>query len=107
MTNDLWGILQNNPDLKEGLDEDTLAVATSGGNSTKRMSIRGGNFHKVINGREVSTIEDNHVEVVIVKMAHNASRTFYEGEYEEGILNYLMKKYQHLKLKTVMFVDLV
>tara|TARA_R110002124_G_scaffold112106_2_gene266100 strand:+ start:919 stop:1731 length:813 start_codon:yes stop_codon:yes gene_type:complete len=84
MTNDLWGILQNNPDLKEGLDEDTLAVATSGGNSTKRMSIRGGNFHKVINGREVSTIEDNHVEVVIVKMAHNASRTFYEGEYEEG-----------------------
>lgn len=84
MTNDLWDILQNNPDLKEGLDEDTLAVATSGGNSTKRMSIRGGNFHKVINGREVSTIEDNHVEVVIVKMAHNASRTFYEGEYEEG-----------------------
>ena len=75
MTNDLWDILQNNPDLKEGLDEDTLAVATSGGNSTKRISIRGGNFSKVVNGKEVSTMEDNHIRVVIVKMAHNASRT--------------------------------
>ncbi len=46
MTNDLWDILQDNPDLKTGLDEDTLAVATSGGNATKRISIRGGSFHK-------------------------------------------------------------
>tara|TARA_R100000963_G_scaffold35082_1_gene31778 strand:- start:1162 stop:1974 length:813 start_codon:yes stop_codon:yes gene_type:complete len=84
MTNDLWGILQNNPDLKTGLDEDTLAVATSGGDSTKRISIRGGNFHKVVNGKEVSTIEDNYIKVIIVKMAHTASRTFYEGVYEEG-----------------------
>tara|TARA_R100001086_G_scaffold6098_1_gene3822 strand:- start:2697 stop:3509 length:813 start_codon:yes stop_codon:yes gene_type:complete len=84
MTNDLWDILQDNPDLKTGLDEDTLAVATSGGNATKRISIRGGSFHKVINGREVSTIEDNHMQVIVVKMAHNASRTFYDGEYEEG-----------------------
>lgn len=84
MTNDLWDILQNNPDLKTGLDEDTLAVATSGGNAVKRISIRNGNFHKVINGREVSTMEDSHIQVIIVKMAHNASRTFYEGEYEEG-----------------------
>ena len=84
MTNDLWDILQNNPDLEKGLDEDTLAVSTSGGNNTKRISIRGGNFHKIINGREVSTIEDTYIDVIIVKMAHNASRTFYEGEYKEG-----------------------
>jgi len=85
MTDDLWGILQNNPDLQEGLDEDTLAVASGGGrDSTKRISIRDKNFHKVVNGKEISTIEDNYMNVIIVKMAHNASRTFYEGEYEEG-----------------------
>jgi|TARA_R110000782_G_scaffold6579_1_gene22613 hypothetical protein len=84
MTNDLWDILQNNPSLQTDLDEDTIAVATSGSDSTKRISIRGGSFHKVVDGKEVSTVEDDYMKVIIVKMAHVASRTYYEGAYEEG-----------------------
>jgi hypothetical protein len=84
MTNDLQDILHNNPAIK-GLDEDTLAVAKgSYGSNTKRISIRGKNFHKVVNGQEIATIEDNEIHVIIVKMAHTAARTFYAEAYVEG-----------------------
>ena len=85
MSTDLQTILQNNPALVQtGLDEDTLAVAGGATSGAKRISIRGKNFHKVVNGKEVSTIEDNFMNVVVVKMAHNASRTFYASSYKEG-----------------------
>ena len=85
MSTDLQTILQNNPAIVQtGLDEDTLAVAGGATSGAKRISIRGKNFHKVVNGKEVSTIEDNHMNVVIVKMAHTASRTFYASSYKEG-----------------------
>ena len=66
MTNDLQDILHKNPTLVEkGLDEDTLAVAKgSYGSNSKRISIRGKNFHKVVNGQEIATIEDNHIKRV-------------------------------------------
>ena len=84
MTNDLQDIIHKNPAVK-GLDEDTLAVAKGGYSSnTKRISIRGKNFHKVVNGQEIATIEDNEIHVIIVKMAHTAARTFYAEAYVEG-----------------------
>ena len=81
---ELKAILKNNPDLS--LDEDTLAVANSGyGNVTKRISLRGGEFRKLIAGQEIS-MGDNPttMQVVIVKMAHSASRSYYSHAYEEG-----------------------
>ena len=87
MSNELATILQNNPALVQtGLDADTLAVA--GGGQTegnKRISIRGGVFRKLVGGKEVSAIEDRHMNVIVVKMAHNASRTFYADAYKEGV----------------------
>ena len=79
MANELANILQNNPAVVQtGLDEDTLAVAGgNAGSGSKRISIRGKNFHKVVNGKEVATIEDNFMDVIIVKMSHTAARTFY------------------------------
>jgi hypothetical protein len=70
-----------------GLDEDTLAVAggsvaTSNGN--KRISIAGGVFRKMANGKEVGAIEDRHMNVIFVKMAHDPSRAFYAEAYKEG-----------------------
>ena len=35
-------------------------------------------------GKEIGAIEDRHMNVVIVKMAHSASRTFYSQGYKEG-----------------------
>ena len=67
----------------EGLDEDTLAVA-GGARSNKRISIKGGVFRKYSGGKEIGAIEDRHMNVIFVKMAHKASRMFYEGAYQEG-----------------------
>lgn len=65
------------------LDDDTLAVAGSGANN-KRISIKGGVFRKVVGGKEVGSIEDRHMNVVFVKMAHSPSRTYYAQGYVEG-----------------------
>jgi hypothetical protein len=67
----------------EGLDEDTLAVA-GGVRQSKRISIKGGVFRKYAGGKEIGAIEDRHMNVIFVKMAHKASRMFYEGIYQEG-----------------------
>jgi hypothetical protein len=85
MSNELANILANNPSLIEtGLDEDTLAVAGGSGNQSKRLSIKGGVFRKMSGGKEIGAIEDRHMNVIIVKMAHSASRTFYSQGYKEG-----------------------
>lgn len=86
MSNELSILLQNSPGLiQTGLDEDTLAVAGGAINSgNKRISIRGKAFRKVVGGKEVSVVEENHMNVIIVKMAHTASRTFYAQSYKEG-----------------------
>jgi hypothetical protein len=67
----------------EGLDDDTLAVAGAGRQS-KRISIKGGVFRKYAGGKEIGTIEDRHMNVIFVKMAHKASRMYYEGAFQEG-----------------------
>ena len=85
MSNELSVILQSNPSLV-GLDEDTLAVAGGAAVSTgnKRISIAGGVFRKMANGKEVGAIEDRHMNVIFVKMAHDPSRAFYAEAYKEG-----------------------
>ena len=67
-----------------GLDEDTLAVAGGARQGNKRISIKGGVFRKYVGGKEVGTIEDRHMNVIIVKMAHHASRMYYDKGYKEG-----------------------
>ena len=71
--------------VQSGLDADTLAVAGGGASQgNKRISIRGGVFRKVVGGKEVANIEDRHMDIIITKMAHTASRTFYAQSYKEG-----------------------
>jgi acyl carrier protein len=48
----------------EGLDDDTLAVAGGGGRQSKRISIKGGVFRLVFNGKEVSQIDERYLDVV-------------------------------------------
>lgn len=86
MSNELATIFQNSGvALPLGLDEDTLAVA---GNTTqnKRISIEGRVFRKIVGGKEQSVNTENSMNVVIVKMAHEASRTYYGGKaYKKGV----------------------
>ena len=67
-----------------GLDEDTLAVAGGNRQGNKRLSIKGSVFRKYAGGKEIGAIEDRFMNVIIVKMAHKASRTYYDKGYREG-----------------------
>jgi hypothetical protein len=85
MSTELATLIANNPALiQTGLDEDTMAVAGGSANQTKRLSLKGGVFRKIVGGKEVGAIEDRHMNIIFVKMAHSASRQCYEGTYEEG-----------------------
>jgi hypothetical protein len=41
-------------------------------------------FRKYSGGKEIGAIEDRHMNVIFVKMAHKASRMFYDATYQEG-----------------------
>jgi hypothetical protein len=68
--------------VQHGLDEDTAAIAGSIG--SKRISIAGGTFRMMVNGKEQAAIDERHMNVVFVKMAHDPSRTWYAQAYKEG-----------------------
>jgi len=86
VSNEIIASLKNNMALAQtgGVDDDTRAVAGGSGNVSKRISIKGGVFRKMAGGKEIGAIEDRHMNVIFVKMAHNASRTYYTGAYKEG-----------------------
>lgn len=56
----------------------------AGGGNTKRISIKGGVFRLMADGKEITSIDDRHLDVVIVNAAPKISRTFYAGQYVEG-----------------------
>ena len=55
-----------------------------GGSFGKRISVKGGVFRLLAGSEEVASIDDRHLDVVIVQAAPKISRTFYAGTYEEG-----------------------
>lgn len=62
---------------------DTAKALTGGStNNTKRISIKGGVFRLLAGGKEVASIEDRHLDVVIVKAAPKVSRVFYAAAYD-------------------------
>ena len=60
------------------------ALAGGAGQSGKRISIKGGVFRLIAEGKEVAAIEERYLDVVIVNTAPKVSRTFYAGQYTEG-----------------------
>lgn len=65
-------------------DSVTATLAGSGGGSiNRRISIKGGVFREIINGKEVRVNEDRAMNVVIVNAAP-ISRMFFSGTYNEG-----------------------
>ena len=83
MSNDLIMSIKKNLSVVKGVDDDTRAVAGSVGGG-KRISIKGSVFRKMVGGKQVSTVEGRKMNVIFVKMAHAASRTYYEKSYKEG-----------------------
>jgi len=85
MSNELATILGSTNLVELGLDEDTLAVAGGAVKGNKRISIEGRVFRKIVGGKEQSVNTDNHMNIIFVKMAHDASRTFYASTYKKGV----------------------
>lgn len=83
MSNDIISSLKSQlASIPRGVDDDTRAVAGAAG--SKRISIKGGVFRKMVGGKQAGTIPDRHMNVVFVKMAHTPSRTYYKGAFKEG-----------------------
>ena len=66
------------------LDNDTLAVSGQLNKPVPRISLQGNKFRKLIGGEEVAVVNDSYLNVIIVRMAHEPSRTYYEKPYQEG-----------------------
>ena len=64
------------------LSETAKALTGGSGSNTKRISIKGGVFRLVAGGKEIASIEERHLDVVIVRAAPKVSRIFYAGSYD-------------------------
>ena len=87
MSNDLTILESGLPDYLKNLQIDDTTKALMGGNASvgnKRISIKGGVWRMIVNGKEVAKNEDRHMNVVIVNAAPKTSRTYYPGTYQEG-----------------------
>ena len=75
------------PAFAKSVELSDLAKSLAGGggnNFGKRISVKGGVFRLLAGSEEVASIDDRHLDVVIVQAAPKISRTFYAGSYEEG-----------------------
>jgi len=88
MSNELAMLDSGLPDYLKTLQVDATTKALMGGSgagsSIKRISIKGGVWRMVINGKEVAQNEDRHMNVVIVAASPKVSRTYYAQQYQEG-----------------------
>jgi hypothetical protein len=58
------------------------ALAGGGGQSGKRVSIKGGVFRLISDGKEVAAIEERYLDVVIVNAAQKISRVYYGEKFD-------------------------
>ena len=73
------------PAFAKGRELSDTAKALMGGgagSSGKRISIKGGVFRLLHNGKEVANIEDRFLDVAIVKSAPKVARVFYGKSYD-------------------------
>lgn len=74
------------PDFARNNELSETALALTGGGAgagVKRISIKGGVFRLISGGKEIASIEDRHLDVIIVKAAPKVSRIFYAGSYDK------------------------
>ena len=57
------------------------SLAGGAGASGKRISIKGGVFRLISDGKEVAAIDERYLDVVIVAATPKISRTYYEGPF--------------------------
>jgi len=85
MSNDIINSIKTQlAGVQLGVDDATRALMGGSGNSSKRISIKGFSFRKLVGGKEIGVIEDRHMNVIFVKWSETPSRTYYVGAFKEG-----------------------
>ena len=69
--------------LREAEDDVTDLLAGNGG-QYKRISIKGGVWRMIVNGKEVAKNEERAMNFIVVATAANNSRTFYDKAFVDG-----------------------
>ena len=74
----------NVPAFARNNEMSDTAKALTGGMSapTKRLSIKGGVFRLLANGKEIGAVDERHLDVIVVKAAPKISRIFYMAKYD-------------------------
>lgn len=74
------------PSFAKGQTSAISTALTGGGNGRKgkNISIKGGVFRLISDGKEVASIDERHLDVVIVAAAPKIGRTFFAEKFEEG-----------------------
>ena len=70
--------------LKSPVIDDVTKNLLGGGESGKRISIKGGTFRLIANGQEIAVKQERYIDVVIVAAQNKVSRTFYAGKFVDG-----------------------
>jgi len=66
------------------VESNVAANVGAGGSTNRRISIKGGVFREILNGKEVNVSEERGMNVVIIN-ASKLSRMYFEGTYTEGV----------------------
>lgn len=69
---------------RSGVSEVGKALAGGSGQTGKRVSVKGGVFRLMVDGKEVTAIDERYMDVVIVNTAPKVSRTYYEGTFDDA-----------------------
>lgn len=77
-------LFANKPAYFRDLELDETTKSLMGAASYKRISIRGGVFRMVINGKEIAVNENRTMNVIVVAAAPHVNRAYYSGTYTEG-----------------------
>ena len=74
----------NVPAFAQGGELSETARSLMGGtiNTSRRISIKGGVFRIVAGGKELASIEERHLDIIVVKAAPKVSRIFYAKSYD-------------------------
>lgn len=67
---------------KQELSALAKSLAGGGGAGGKRISIKGGVFRLLVDGKEIAAIEERYLDVVLVNAAPKIGRTFYMKTYD-------------------------
>ena len=84
MSNDMALFNPNQmPAFAKGRQLTDLALTLgTGGDSGKRISIKGGVFRLIAGGKEIAQIEERHLDVVIVAAQPKVGRMYYAGKWD-------------------------